>query len=59
MKQLFYVVVGITLVGVAYGVLDNMLTYSQGAALATILALATVVKVVLARKSAASQGQRH
>lgn len=52
MSRIFHVVIGVTLVGVAYGVLDEMLTYGQGACLAGILVLAAVGRVYLSRKAA-------
>lgn len=53
MNRVFDVVIGVTLVGVAYGVVDGMLRYEQGACLAGILVLVAVGKVLLKRKAAA------
>jgi hypothetical protein len=54
MNRVFHVVIGVALVGVAYGVLDGMLTYGQGACLAGILVIVAVGKLYLARKAAAN-----
>ncbi|MBI5396656.1 MAG: hypothetical protein HZA91_15285 [Verrucomicrobia bacterium] len=51
MNRVFHVVVGVALVGIAYGVLDRMLTYEQGACLASILVLVAIGKAYLSRKA--------
>lgn len=52
MSQVFNVVIGVTLVGVAYGVVDGMLTHQQGACLAGILVLVAAGRLFLKRKAA-------
>ena len=51
MNRVFHVVVAVALVAIAYGVLDRMLTYQQGACLASILVLVAIGKVYLSRKA--------
>jgi len=54
MNRVFHVVIAVCLVGIAYGVLDRMLTFEQGACLAGILVLVAAGKLYLSHKAAQS-----